>query len=83
VSQAKFAAVGDSSTTTQAALLAALTRQQSCHDAELLHKKLDTVDLCVRVYHKTIDAKQADLTVREAADVTACRELDLYPPSYR
>jgi hypothetical protein len=36
---------------------------------------LEHVDACVAVYRKTIDKKNADLTVRESEQVKACQSL--------
>ena len=43
-----------------------------------LEKRLKYVDSCIATYHKTIDKKNADLTVRESEQVKACQSLDLY-----
>jgi hypothetical protein len=46
----------------------------------VLQEAVQYVDSCVTVYHKTIDKKSSDLTVREIEQVKTCQALDLYPP---
>jgi hypothetical protein len=50
-------------------------------ELDTLEKQLKYVDSCIATYHKTIDKKNADLTVRESEQVKACQSLDLYPPA--
>jgi hypothetical protein len=38
------------------------------------------VDECLASFHKTIDKKKSDLTVRESDSVKLCQDLELYPP---
>jgi hypothetical protein len=46
------------------------------------HKlRLHFVDICVSIYHKTIDKKASDVTIRESELVKECQSLDLYPPA--
>jgi hypothetical protein len=49
-------------------------------ELDTLEKQLKYVDSCIATYRKTIDKKNADLTVRESEQVNACQSLDLYPP---
>lgn len=42
-------------------------------------KQLEMVDACTVVFHRTIDKRASDLTVREAALIKGCEDLDLYP----
>ena len=53
----------------------------ACDESESLGTQLKYVDSCLAAYHKTIDKKNADLTVRESEQVKACQSLDLYPPA--
>jgi hypothetical protein len=50
-------------------------------ELDTLQNQLKNVDSCIATYHRTIDKKNADLTVRESEQVKACQSLDLYPPS--
>jgi hypothetical protein len=50
-------------------------------ELDRLEDQLKIVDSCLATYHKTIDKKNADLTVRESEQVKACQSLDLYPPA--
>ena len=50
-------------------------------ELDTLQNQLKYVDSCIATYHKTIDKKNADLTVRESEQVKACQSLDLYPPT--
>jgi hypothetical protein len=56
-------------------------RLSSGQDVPLLEQQLQHVDECVAVYHRTIDKKNSDLTVRETEAVNGCKALQLYPPS--
>jgi hypothetical protein len=47
--------------------------------SELL-KRLQEADTCTAVYHSTINKKTGDLTVGETEKISACRELESYPP---
>jgi|SRR5579871_1435215 len=49
-------------------------------ELDTLRNQLKYVDLCLATYRKTIDKRNADLTVRESEQVKACQSLDLYPP---
>jgi hypothetical protein len=42
--------------------------------------RLEHVDECLASFHKTIDKKKSDLTVRESDSVKLCQDLELYPP---
>jgi hypothetical protein len=48
---------------------------------EVARKKnqLEHVDACTALFHRTIDKKTSDLTVRETALVKECTAMDLYP----
>jgi hypothetical protein len=50
-------------------------------ELDQLRNQLKYVDSCLATYHKTIDKRSADLTVRESEQVKACQTLDLYPPA--
>jgi hypothetical protein len=41
--------------------------------------RLEHVDACTALYHRTIDKKTSDLTVRETTLVKDCTAMDLYP----
>jgi phosphoenolpyruvate-protein kinase (PTS system EI component) len=60
--------------------LAALQRAETI-ERELASAtaRADHVDECTRIYNETIDARQSDLTTRQAGQIAACKSLDLYP----
>lgn len=41
--------------------------------------RLEHVDACTALFHRTIDKKTSDLTVRETTLVKDCTAMDLYP----
>ncbi len=49
-------------------------------EIDSLRDQLKFVDSCSATYRKTIDKKNADLTVRESEQVKTCQSLGLYPP---
>jgi hypothetical protein len=81
VSRAKLAAVGKSEGEKEVIMATAEMQLHSCEASELLVTQLEHVDSCVTIYHKTIDKRASDLTVRESEQVKACQSLDLYPPN--
>jgi hypothetical protein len=44
------------------------------------NSRLQYVDKCLAVYHKTIDERAADITTREAELIKECKSFDMYPP---
>jgi len=75
LAQAKLAAVGKSEAEKESIIVPAEIQLHSCEESELLEAQLEHVDACVAVYRKTIDKKNADLTVRESEQVKACQSL--------
>jgi hypothetical protein len=80
LSQAKLEAVGKDESEKARIIVPAEMRLQSCDESKTLEIRLVHVDSCVATYHKTIDKKGSDLTVRESEQVKTCQSLDLYPP---